>query len=190
MTDEVTTISALLQRIKDTHAKFDEAIAALPEDALTALETIGDWSVRDVIAHIGGDEMWMAGQLEALRFETLPTAASCYGIELPPSPDMDWSQDGRNAWQRERLKDLSLDDVQAMARESHTRLLTVISAFRDEQLSDRLAIAMLKTTGWIRPPEHGEQAYALWEWIRGVTYKHYAEHAEAIRSLSDTRKGV
>jgi hypothetical protein len=96
---------------------------------------------------------------------------------------MDWSQNGRNAWQRQRLSGLALDDVRAMARESHARLLASISMFRDEQLNDPLAIAELKTVGWVRPPEDGEQAYPLWQWIRGVTYQHYAEHMHAIRSL-------
>ena len=148
-----------------------------------APNTIGTWSVRDVIAHIGGDEMWMAGQLEALRFEAMPTAASCYGIDLPPPADMDWSQDGRNAWQRERLHGLSLDDTRSMAREAHARLLAVVSTFDDKRLNEPLAIAMLGTTGWIRTPKDGEQSYPLWEWLRGVTYKHYAEHAEAIEAI-------
>jgi len=102
---------------------------------------------------------------------------------------MDWCEDGRNAWQRERLRGLSLDDVRAMARESHARLLAVISTFEDAQVSDLLAIAELKTVAWIRSPKEGEQAYPLWEWLRGVTYKHYEEHADMIRNAAIETKG-
>lgn len=185
MTEEaITSRAELLERIRSTYDEYSSTIGSLSDEALTHANTIGTWSVRDVIAHIGGDELWMAGQLEALRSETLPTAQSCYGIDLPPPSDMDWSQDGRNAWQQQRLAGLSLDDVRAMAREAHARLLAVISTFADEQLADRLAIGELKTVGWIRPPEDGEPAFPLWEWIRGVTYHHYADHAKAIRDAS------
>ncbi len=182
-TNVVPNRAELLARIRAAYDNYLAAIAAIPEGALTKPDTIGTWSVRDVIAHVGGDELWMAGQLEALRSGTMPTAASCYGIDLPPPPDMDWSQDGRNAWQRERLRGLSLADVRAMASEAHARLLAVISTFEDAQMSDRLAIAELKTVAWIRPPKEGEQAYPLWEWLRGVTYKHYEEHADMVQAV-------
>lgn len=182
-----SSVRELLQQIADAYNDFNAATSGLTDDLLTKESTIGDWSVRDIIAHIGGDEMWMAGQLEALRFETMPTAASCYGIDVPPPPDMDWSQDGRNAWQRERLGGLSLEDTRGMAKEAHRRLLAVVAAFEDGDLSKPLAITELKTVGWIRPPQEGEEAYPLWQWIRGVTYHHYAEHAGAIHLVGATK---
>jgi hypothetical protein len=187
VTAEIATTQELLQRIGATYDELKAAVSAFSDDDTTKPNVIGDWSVRDVVAHIGGDEMWMAGQLEALRSEMLPSALSCYGIDQPPPPNMDWSQDGRNAWQRERLKDLSLDDTRAMAREAHRRLLTVIAAFRDQDLMMPLAIAELNTVAWIRPPEQGEQTFPLWQWIRGVTYQHYAEHSHDIRNAASTK---
>ncbi len=186
-TNAVPTRADLIERIRDAYDAYSAAIAAIPEDTLTAPGIVGAWSVRDVIAHVGADERWMAGQLEALLSGQQPTAESCYGDDQSPPPDMDWSQDGRNAWQRERLRHLSLDDVRAMAREAHTRLLAVIATLEDEQLSEPLAIAMLGTVGWIRPPKEGEPAWPLWEWLRGVTYQHYDEHADLIQAA--VRKG-
>jgi hypothetical protein len=186
--EAVATLAELREHIRAAYDTYSAAIAALPQEALTAPNAIGSWSVRDVIAHVGADEMWMAGQLEALRFDAMPTVGSCYGIDLPPPPEMDWSQDGRNAWQREWLRGLSLDDTQSMAREAHARLLAVISALEEKHLSESLAIGMLGTVGWIRPPKEGEPAYPLWEWLRGVTYHHYAEHAEAIRAVPTTNR--
>jgi hypothetical protein len=179
--DVITSHAELLDRIRVAYDDYSNLIGTFSESALTKEATVGTWSVRDVIAHIGGDERWMAGQLEALRTGEQPTAESCYGADLSAPADMDWSQDGRNAWQRQRLAGLSLDDVRTMASEGHARLLAVISTFGDEQLGDRLAIGELTTVGWIRPPTEGEAAYPLWEWVRGVTYHHYADHANAIR---------
>ncbi len=184
--DAITTRADLIERIRDAYDTYSAAIESIPQDTLTAPGTCGAWSVRDVIAHVGGDEQWMAGQLEALLPAELPTAQSCYGNDEPAPDGSFLSQDGRNAWQRERLRNLSLDDTRAMAREAHARLLAVVSSLDDAQLSEPLAIAMLGTVGWVRPPNEGEQAYPLWEWLRGVTYKHYDEHTEMIRGA--TRK--
>ena len=184
MADTVSTVADLLERVRSSYDGFLSAIAALPEERFTAPGTIGDWSVRDVIAHVGADQRWMAGQLEALQSGTLPTVASCYGIDTPAPEGVDLAtQDGRNAWQRERLRNLSLDDVRAMAGEAHARLLAVIATLQDAQLAEPLAIGQLGTVGHIRKPDEGEPAWPLWEWLRGVTYHHYADHANALRAI-------
>jgi hypothetical protein len=177
------TRAQLVGFINDSYATFKQTIASVPEGELTKPGTVGEWSARDVIAHVGADELWMAGQLEALRTEILPNAAMCYGIETPPPDGIDLStQDGRNAWQRERLRELSLDDVRAMATEAHARLLAIIATFDDVRLAAPLAIGPLGTVGHIREPQAGEAAWPLWEWLRGVTYKHYDEHAADVRA--------
>jgi hypothetical protein len=180
--DPPTTISSLLERINAAHDEFFATISAIPDERLLARSTIGSWSARDVMAHVAGDERWMAGQLEALRAGEEPTSQSCYGDDLEPPADMDWSQDGRNAWQRERFGGLSLDEVRSMAAESHERLLAAIRSFSDDELWDKLAIANLGTTAHIRPAKDGEQAWPLIEWIGGVTHKHYAEHLNDVRA--------
>jgi hypothetical protein len=177
------TVSALVDRINTAHTEFTSTLSEIPDDRLLAPNTIGTWSVRDVMAHVGGDQRWMAGQLEALHAGELPTSQSCYGDDLAPPENMDWSQDGRNAWQRERFSSLSLDEVRSMARESHERLVAVIESFTDDQLAEKLAIANLGTTAHIRPAKDGEQGWPLVEWIGGVTYRHYGEHLEDIRTV-------
>jgi hypothetical protein len=179
------TTKDLLRLVDDSYAALTSAVAAIPDDALTAPGTLGEWSARDVIAHIGGDERWMAGQIEALRVGEQPTALSCYGSDepLPEGADL-ITQDGRNAWQHERLKCLSLDEVRAMAAEAHARLRAVIGSLADAELAGELTIANLGTQGWIRRRQEGEQGWPLWQWLRGVTYHHYADHAEALRALA------
>jgi uncharacterized protein (TIGR03083 family) len=184
MADPVT-IEDFLRLVDEAYVKFTAALAALPDAKLTEPGTLGEWSARDVIAHVGGDERWMAGQLEALQAGEKPTAMSCYGSDAPLADEtMLYTQDGRNAWQRERLKGLSLDEARAMAAGSHTRLLAAIRAFSDADLTTELAIADNGTAGWIRRPQAGESGWALSAWLRGVTYQHYAEHTGEILALS------
>jgi len=184
--ETVTTTADLLHHIRDAYAGYSQAIASVPQDALTTPGTVDSWSVRDVIAHVGADEMWMAGQIEALQSGELPTAQSCYGSDEPAPDGSFLSQDTRNAWQHERLRGLSLDEVRQMAAASHTRLLAAIESFSDDQLPEKLAIAELGTTGHVRKPVAGEQGWPLWEWLRGVTYHHYADHSAVIRAVAAT----
>lgn len=172
-----------LERVREAYQDLTAAIAGFSDEELLAPNMLGSWSIRDVIAHVGADQQWMAGQLEALLAGRAPTAASCYGGEVAPPEGIDLgTQDGRNAWQRERLAGLSLPEAQEMAEASHARLRAVIESLTDDDLSDKLTIAELGTTGQIRRPEPGEPAWPLWEWLRGVTYHHYADHAKDIRA--------
>ena len=182
--DVPTTTQELLQRVTEAYDAFSSAVAALSEETLTTPGTLGDWSVRDVIAHVGADERWMAGQIEALLAGEPPTAQSCYGSDEPlPEGTTLITQDGRNAWQKERLRGLSLDEVRAMASDAHARLIAAIESFSDAQLAEELTIADLGTVGWVRRPNAGESGWPLWEWLRGVTYHHYADHTPALRAL-------
>jgi uncharacterized damage-inducible protein DinB len=70
------TVQALLDRVRNAYDEYSAAIADIPAGMLSAPDTIGSWSVRDVIAHVGADERWMAGQLEALQSSELPTATT------------------------------------------------------------------------------------------------------------------
>ena len=76
----------LLELAREAYREYSDAIEAIPEDRRLELGAVGDgWNVRDVIAHVGADEMWMSGQLEALIASVEPTAESCYGGEPPPA---------------------------------------------------------------------------------------------------------
>jgi len=179
------TVADLLTRVRAAYADFAAAIGRLSDDQLLALNAVGSWSVRDAIAHVGADERWMAGQLEAIHTNELPTALGCYGSDELAAPDIDLStQDGRNAWQYERLRGLSLDEVRSLAAEGHARLLAAIERFQDGHLTEEFTIADLGTMGHIRPRKEGEQGWPLWQWLRGVTYHHYDDHATGIREAA------
>jgi len=185
--DQPTTIAEVLQRTREAYAAYQDAIAAFDEARLTVPNSVGGWSVRDVIAHVGADQQWMAGQLEALQAGEEPKVGSCYGdYASPPGPDIDMStQDGRNAWQRERLAGLSLAEARELAEAGHARLIAAIESFSDEDLTMPLAIGDLGLVGHVRSPRDGEEfAPPLWQWLRGVTWHHYADHTKDLREAA------
>jgi len=130
---EPQTKAELLERISEAYADFQAAITEAGEDHVKQ-PNLGFWSVRDVIAHVGADEQWMAGQLEALQAGEAPTALVCYGDDVALPKDIDLSsQDGRNAWQHRRLAGLAPGEVKAMAASAHERIVAAIDSLADEQ---------------------------------------------------------
>jgi hypothetical protein len=187
--NQPASIAELLQCTRDAYADYEAAITEFGEERFMEPNAFGDWSVRDVIAHVGASQMWIAGQLEALIADVEPTMESCYreNAALPSEGTDITTQDGRNAWQRERLATLSLDEVRELADTGHRRLVVVIESFSDDDLTMPLTIAELGLIGQVRRPKEGETfAPALWEWLRGETYHHYADHARDIRQASNT----
>jgi hypothetical protein len=71
-----------------------------------------------------------------------------------------------------------------LAATSHARLLAAIESFADAELGLELTIVDLSTTGHVRPRGEGEQGWPLWQWLRGVTYQHYADHTRDIRAAA------
>lgn len=181
------TKGELLRLAGEAYTEYLDAIANVPEDRLLERGAIGDgWSVRDVMAHVAADEMWMAGQLEALASGKEPTAESCYGGEPPPPVEFNMStQEGRNAWQYERLRDKSLHDVRVAMPASHARLLAAIAALDDDVYSGALTIVPLGTVSRLIASAAGEQAYPVWQWLCGVTFHHYGDHARDIRGFAE-----
>jgi hypothetical protein len=180
--DFPTTRDEILQRANDEYAKLAALFDQLSDEQMMQQGASGDWSARDVLAHISAEERWLAVQLEALLDGREPTAAEAYVRDIPPPEGADLAnQDVRNAWQYERLRGLSLDDVRAESAEWHPRLMRVIERFDDEGLQQELAIGGLGTVGHIRPRREGEPGWPLWRWLAGATYHHYADHAGALR---------
>jgi hypothetical protein len=184
-------VEELLARIQESYWEYSAAIAAVPEAMQTSSGPGGSWSVRDVMAHVGADERWFAGQLEALLSGSKPTALSCYGDASAGDTKVDLStQDKRNAWQYERLRRLSLADVRSMARASHDRLLALIESLNEADFVDTFTIADNGNVGWVRRAAKGEEGWPLWEWLRGVTYQHYAEHTAQVTSAAPPTQPV
>ena len=97
--DMPRTRESVLSLSRDKYAEFTQAIDALSDAQMMEPGADGDWRARDILAHVGADEMWMAAQLEALLAGEEPTALSAFGRDVSLPPDMGTSQDERNAWQ-------------------------------------------------------------------------------------------
>ena len=106
---------ALFRRLNASWQELQDAITGLPDEAMVKPGAVGEWSVRDVIAHIA---TWEEEALKALPIIVeggkLPRYASQGGI------------DAFNARQQAAKRQLSLERLRLEMDATHQRLLALL----------------------------------------------------------------
>ena len=158
--DAEATKAALLAAMQAGHTEWENLINGVDRTRMTEPGIEGEWSVKDVIAHVSTYEDWMAQLLEA------------GGPNIPHVTDT-MSQDETNAWVFEHNRDLSVDEALAQSQRCFDRLLKAVQALSPQDL--------LSTTKfeWTR----GKPVYKL---IPYESYEHYRHHAQSIRAWLTT----
>ena len=115
----------LLSRLDTAWAAFQTSYAGLASSRLTEPGVAGDWSVKDIIAHV----TWW--EEEALRHLPLIMTG-----DRPPRYSVTYGGiDAFNAMMAERKRDLSLSDVLTQQDDTHRRLIDFIQSVPEDQLT-------------------------------------------------------
>jgi hypothetical protein len=115
----------LLNRLDTAWVEFQSSYAGLPNSRLAEPGVAGDWSVKDVIAHV----TWW--EEEALRHLPLIIAG-----DRPPRYSVSYGGiDAFNALMAERQRGLSLADVLAQQSDTHQRLIAFIEGVPEDQIT-------------------------------------------------------
>jgi hypothetical protein len=104
---------------------FQASYAGLSNSLLTEPGVAGDWSVKDVIAHV----TWW--EEEALRH--LPSIVA--GERPPRYSETYGGIDGFNAMMAEQKRDLSLSDVLTEQDDTHRRLIEFVQRVPEDQFA-------------------------------------------------------
>ena len=114
----------VLSRLELAWTAFRDSYAGLPDARLLEPSVMGDWSVKDVMAHVS---TWEEEALQHLpliaRGGTPPRYAASGGI------------DAFNARTAERKRDLSLAVIRRLLDESHRRLVELVRSAPEDQLA-------------------------------------------------------
>ena len=160
-----TTKAQVIEHMRAGRLAWEALLAEVPQARMREAGVEGQWSVKDIIAHVTVYEDWTADQLEGVaRGET----AMVMRPDEPEGADT-FDTDQRNAAYYAAHKDRPLDAILASARSAFPRLLAAAEALPEEALLER------RRLDWLG-------GAALWELIAGNSYDHYAEHLAAIRA--------
>jgi uncharacterized protein (TIGR03083 family) len=153
--------STLVNEITTGYTAFDALVAPLTDAQLTTPGVVGDWSIKDVLAHLTAWHVRLLDLLDAAVRGTEPA--------MPAADVSDDEIDRMNARFHEERRTRSLGEVQAELRTSYARVVDDVRALADDDLNS--------TDRWI-----WLRGVPLWQFVRGDTYEHYAEHGERIRA--------
>lgn len=154
-----TTKTELLNNLHQTRQEWQALLAQMDDEQMALPGVVGDWSVKDLIAHIAWAERETIGMLRAQAF---------VGSEL-------WrlSQDERNAAVFAKNKDRPLDEVRQEADEVFAAMVESAAALSEEALLDpdwftwapfKLSpMAVIARNSYLHYPEHMAQISAWLE---------------------------
>ena len=150
---------AFFQMARDARAEWDQVLGQVGEARMTVPGVAGDWSAKDMVAHLTAWEQRPVAWLTAIRRGMIPEPA-------PWPPNL--SEEKTNAWIYEANRGRSLDDVLDESRRVHAQLLMELEAISEEDLNDARRFAWLNGN-------------SLADSIPGDSYEHYQDHTRMVR---------
>jgi hypothetical protein len=154
MTTGYMSKAHLLDLIRAARADWEALLAGIPQAWMTESGVAGEWSIKDIVAHIA----W--GERESLG---VAQAHAVIGSEL-------WrlSEDERNAVVFEQNRHRDLADVLADSGQTFHRYVEAVAALSEEELND--------------PSRFAEMPEGWQPWRILFDPGHYQGHAEGIRA--------
>lgn len=121
-----TSKTDLLAAISQERGSLEAILETLPPERMVEPGVVGEWSVKDVLAHLVEWEQMVLGWYRAgLRGE----------VPELPAPGYKWSQIPQiNQMIYEKHRDRPLDQVMEQFQTSHREILGVIQKLSDEEL--------------------------------------------------------
>jgi hypothetical protein len=117
-------IEKLLQRLDAAWTAFQESYAGMPDAQMMEPGVMGEWSIKDILAHVS---IW---EEEALTHLPVVIAGG-----TPPRYATYGGIDAFNARMVEQRRSLSLSDVRRQLDDTHRRLIAFIQRAPADQFS-------------------------------------------------------
>ncbi len=165
---KITTKAALLDTIRSTRAALEDALARFDEAALVTAAVTGEWTPKDIMAHVADWERRFLRWVETGRRGEDPER---------PEIGMAWADlDRLNREVVEHSRTRSLDEVRAEFAASHRAILDAVTGMDEDEL---FTVGRYAWTG----------KYPLLPYLRSNTDEHYAEHTAELEAWLNRQSG-
>lgn len=157
---ETVDVQAIADKMRAGYAALEAALAPLSEQRMIAPGAMGEWSVKDVLAHLTVWHWRLLDLLEPVQPKRVP--------EIPDRglDDEEVEQFNEQIYQKHRED--ALEEVLEAFRRSYREVEQAVQRLSQEDLLAGGRLAWLDQT-------------TLLAIIAGDTYDHYQEHLEAMR---------
>ncbi|HSM58311.1 MAG TPA: ClbS/DfsB family four-helix bundle protein [Candidatus Sulfomarinibacteraceae bacterium] len=114
----------LLDWLQQEYQEWEALLDEIGPERMEQPGVNGDWSMKDIVAHLTGWNRWLVTRLQAAqRGEPDPS---------PPWPAELEEEDDINAWIYETYRARSLGEILDETRQVHRQLVTAIEALPDD----------------------------------------------------------
>ena len=121
----------LVERLKARQQRWQGLLDEIGLARMDQAGVNGDWSMKDMVAHLTGWDVWAVARLQAAqRGEPEPA---------PPWPAQLTGDDAINAWIYAAYRDRSTPEVLAETQQLFEQLLAVVAALPDDVRIERVA---------------------------------------------------
>jgi hypothetical protein len=170
VTNDTPTKKQLIRNIESANDRYTEAINSLnPEDFYNSAHP-GEWTGKDIVAHVSSWEKLLWEWLEAARTGIAPNT---------PVICDEANTERMNAQIYRKNQDRNLDEILSEVQPTFEKTFTLVREYAsDENLGGRL-------------PYDWACDDSLWKIIAYNTYLHFDEHAETLHeiAIADKDKG-
>jgi len=155
MTERMTK-AVFMDLLRQGRAAWDALIAQVDEARMTEPGVEGEWSVKDILAHVTWYEREMVGVLQARAL----VGSDLWNLPL----------EARNAGVFEQIRRRPLADVLAESQPVFEQLMAGLQTMTDDDLNEAGRFAEM-------PPD-----WLPWQVIASNTYEHYPDHIQPVRA--------
>lgn len=152
--------ATLLDKIRTRQAEFEALLATLNASQLTTPGVNGDWSIKDILAHLVSWQKRTLAYLDAAARQGKPDIE---GISS------DAEMDNLNARFYAGNKSRPLADVMTDFKNTYAQVVAAVEALSADDLIEPNRFAWLNDD-------------PLWEQVAGNTYEHIDEHIGSIQA--------
>ena len=155
----------ILAALREQFNRWEELLASLSEEQITAPQLPGNWSIKDVMAHVWAWQQRSIARVEAALLDREP-AFPKWPVEA--DPDSDDNTNLVNAWIYETSREQPWSQVHQQWKEGFLRFLELPEAIAEKDLLDAGRYPWLK-------------GHAL-AFVLLASYDHHQEHLEKTRA--------
>ncbi len=149
-----------IQRVESARSEWNDLLAHVDDHLMLKPGIEGDWSAKDILAHV----MWYEREMVQLL-----SSRSLIGSDLWELP-----LDERNAEIHKEIKDMPLDAVRLGAEKAFAELIQQLNRLPEDAYGDPAHFLNM-------PPEWKPR-----DVIASNTFRHYREHTDSIRRLAES----
>ena len=136
----ISSKAQLLADLQGEQAQWEALLGDIGEDHMTQTGVAGEWSIKDIVAHLTGWRRRTVKRFQAaLRREPSPP---------PPWPPHLHTDDEINAWIYTTNRDHSVSDVLLESRAVFEQLVETLGAFPEAELLDSTRFEWLEGESW------------------------------------------